>query len=175
MAKEVIVTSATRGIKPGRSGFQVVMRTRGMRDDLTSAIERLSEYRHIHAQGSGRNPILYAHKVLTTSEGIYSVLIQTVDAGNDFSSRSNKLSHCVALDKTEVAARIKSTPAGDVVGDVCGIVVNDVLGYVGGDVRGHVEGNVLGNIGDVRGNIEGCVEGHVGGVVGQRNNKEDGK
>jgi len=122
MAKEVIVTSATRGIKPGRSGFQVVMRTRGMRDDLTSAIERLSEYRHIHAQGSGRNPILYAHKVLTTGEGIYSVLIQTVDAGNDFSSRSNKLSHCVALDKTEVAARIKSTPAA-VLSDLDGQLV----------------------------------------------------
>jgi hypothetical protein len=111
MAKEVVVTSAPRGIKMGRTGFQVVMRTAGMRDDLTGILERLSQYRHVHPQGGGRNPVIYSHHVLQTPVGTVSALGRVVDAGNDFSNRTNKTAHLVAVDRVEATARERSSPA----------------------------------------------------------------
>jgi hypothetical protein len=111
MAKEVVVTSAPRGIKMGRTGFQVVMRTAGMRDDLTGILERLSQYRHVHPEGGGRNPVIYSHHVLQTPVGTVSALGRVVDAGNDFSNRTNKTAHLVAVDRAEATARERSSPA----------------------------------------------------------------
>ena len=57
MIFEVVVTSAVKGIRAGRSGFQPVMRTKALREDVLQQLEPLAAYRHVHAQGSGKNPV----------------------------------------------------------------------------------------------------------------------
>jgi hypothetical protein len=115
MIYEAIVTSAERGVQPGRSGFQTVYRTHGMHPQLGSQLEVASGYRHVYSQGDSRNPQILAHRILQFSIGsgsqTVSVLSQIVDAGNDYSNRSNKLAHHIVLDAADVAARAKSSPA----------------------------------------------------------------
>jgi len=111
MAKEVVITSVPRGIKLGRTGFQVVMRTAGTVDQVMSSLEQLAGYRHVHPQGSGRNPVIYSYRCVRGNTGTLNVLGRTLDAGNDFSNRSNKLAHLIVVDPAEVAALRGSSPA----------------------------------------------------------------
>lgn len=110
MAREVVITSVPRGIRLGRTGFQMVMRTAGLRDDVCDQLESLAIYRHL-PPGTGPNPACFFHRVIQTGVGALSVLGRIVDAGADYSSRSNKLAHLVAIDQSEVAALRQSSPA----------------------------------------------------------------
>jgi len=111
MAKEIVVTSVPRGIKLGRTGFQVVMRTAGIGDGVMSSLEQLAAYRHVNPQGSGRNPVIYSYRSVRGTTGQLSVLGRTVDAGNDFSNRSNKLAHLLSVDSAELSTLRNSSPA----------------------------------------------------------------
>jgi hypothetical protein len=108
---ELIVTSAKRALKVGRSGFAAVMRTRGMHPELQSRLEALSGYRHLYPQGDPRNPVILTHTVIDSVAGKFSVFSRTVDAGSDYSGRSNKLSHHVACDASEIRNAATSSPA----------------------------------------------------------------
>ena len=110
MAREVVITSVPRGIRLGRTGFQMVMRTAGLRDDVCDQLESLAIYRHL-PPGTGPNPACFFHRVIQTGVGALSVLGRIVDAGADYSSRSNKLAHLVAIDQSEVASLRQSSPA----------------------------------------------------------------
>jgi hypothetical protein len=110
MAKEIVVTSVPRGINLGRTGFQVVMRTAGIGADVMSSLERLAVYRHV-PEGSGRNPVIYSYRSVRGTTGQLNVLGRTVDAGNDFSNRSNKLAHLLSVDPAELSALRNSSPA----------------------------------------------------------------
>ena len=110
MAKEIVVTSVPRGIKLGRTGFQVVMRTAGIGDDVMSSLEQLAGYRHV-PEGSGRNPVIYSYRSVRGGTGQLNVLGRTVDAGNDFSNRSNKLAHLLSVDPAELSTLRNSSPA----------------------------------------------------------------
>jgi hypothetical protein len=110
MAREVVITSVPRGIRLGRTGFQMVMRTAGLRDDVCDQLESLAVYRHL-PPGTGPNPACYFHRVIQTGVGALSVLGRIVDAGADYSSRSNKLAHIVAIDQSEIVALRQSSPA----------------------------------------------------------------
>ena len=59
MIFEAVITSAVRGLKGGRTGFQPVMRTKGLRDDVLRRLESLTVYRHTSRQGSGQNPVIF--------------------------------------------------------------------------------------------------------------------
>jgi hypothetical protein len=111
MAKEIVVTSVPRGIELGRTGFQVVMRTSGISEDVMSSLRQLADYRHVHPQGSGRNPVIYSYRTVRGNTGQHCLLGRTVDAGNDFSNRSNKLAHLLAVDQDELAGLRNSSPA----------------------------------------------------------------
>lgn len=111
MIYELIVTSARRVLQAGRSGFAAVMRTRGIHPELQSRLEALSGYRHLYPQGDPRNPIIHAHSVIDSVAGKFSVFSRTVDAGSDYSGRSNKLSHHVACDLSEIRNAARSSPA----------------------------------------------------------------
>lgn len=111
MSYELIVTSAKRALQAGRSGFAAVMRTRGMHPELQSRLESLSGYRHLFPQGDPRNPIIQAHSTIDSVAGKFSVFSRTVDAGSDYSGRSNKLSHHVAFDASEIRNAARSSPA----------------------------------------------------------------
>jgi len=111
MIHELIVTSVPRGLQAGRSGFTTVLRTRGIHPQLAETLERASGYRHVFPHGDPRNPQIRSHTVVSGATGVVSVLSRIVDAGSDYSGRSNKLAHHVALDSGETAARGKSNPA----------------------------------------------------------------
>lgn len=108
MVKEVVITSVPRGVEPGRTGFQVVMRTAGTPKNVTDALVPLAAYRWV---GSGRNPLIYSCRSVRTDSGAFTVLGRTVDAGNDFSLRSNKLAHLLVIDAGELRALQGSSPA----------------------------------------------------------------
>ena len=110
MAKEIVVTSVPRGIKLGRTGFQVVMRSAGVSDGVMSILEQLAVYRHV-PEGSGRNPVIYSYRSVRSPAGQLNVLGRAVDAGNDFSNRSNKLAHLLSVDPAELATLRDSSPA----------------------------------------------------------------
>ncbi|MGI9459135.1 MAG: hypothetical protein ACR2NF_03975, partial [Pirellulales bacterium] len=111
MIFETLITSAQRGIRPGRTGFQPVMQTTALREDILRQLEPFAAYRHVHQQGSGKNPECFSFRRLRTNIGELFVLIRTVDAGNDYSNRSNKCSHILAITADEVGRFFNSTPA----------------------------------------------------------------
>lgn len=111
MIHELIVTSAKRVLQAGRSGFATVMRTRGMHPELQSRLESLSGYRHLFPQGDPRNPVIQTYNVIDSVAGKFSVFSRTGDAGSDYSGRSNKLSHHVAIDAPEIRNAVRSSPA----------------------------------------------------------------
>jgi len=111
MIYELVVTSVPRGLQAGRSGFTTVLRTRGIHPELGNRLEAASGYRHVFAQGDPRNPQIRSHTIVQTPVGQMCVLSRIVDAGNDYSGRSNKLAHHLAFDAADVAARAKSSPA----------------------------------------------------------------
>lgn len=111
MIQELIVTSAKRALQAGRSGFATVMRTRSMHPELQSRLESLSGYRHLFPQGDPRNPVIQSHSVVDSVAGMFSVFSRNVDAGSDYSGRSNKLSHHLAFDAAEIRTAIRSSPA----------------------------------------------------------------
>ena len=111
MIFETLITSAQRGIRPGRTGFQPVMQSSALREDILRQLEPFAAYRHVHQQGSGKNPECCSFRRLRTNIGELFVLIRTVDAGNDYSNRSNKCSHILAITADEVGRFFNSTPA----------------------------------------------------------------
>ena len=111
MIFEAVITSAVRGLKGGRTGFQPVMRTKGLRDDVLRRLETLSVYRHTSPQGSGQNPVIFNFHRLTTGIGNLAVISRTVDAGNDYSNRSNKCCHLIAFTEDEMRRFASTTPA----------------------------------------------------------------
>lgn len=111
MAREAVITSVPRGVKLGRTGFQVVMRTAGTPDGLLDTLEQLAGYRHVHPPGSGLNPVNYGYRIIRSPAGQLLVLGRTLDAGIDFSSRSNKLAHLLAVDTAEISSLRISSPA----------------------------------------------------------------
>jgi len=110
MAREIVITSVPRGVKLGRTGFQVAMQTAGLRDDLSAVLEKMAAYRHL-PPGSGPNPVSWFHRLARTVAGPVHVVGRIVDAGVDFSNRSNKLAHMVVLDAADLGQVSQSSPA----------------------------------------------------------------
>lgn len=109
MSQEILYTSAPKGLKPGSRGFCTVVSTQGMPQPLADRLESLSGYRHAwppHDPQASLNPINYSHLVITVGGSRYHVLSRIADCGEDYTQRSNKLAHHVALDESEL------TPGG---------------------------------------------------------------
>ena len=60
MTAELVITSAPKGIDGG-SGFQPVLRTRGMHPPLAERIRIRSGYSHPYPHGDQRNPVIFIH------------------------------------------------------------------------------------------------------------------
>ncbi len=101
MTHEIIYTSAVRGLKLGSKGFCTVASSRNMSKPLAERLESLSGYRHLFAPGDARNPVTYSHVILTIASKRYHVLSRIADAGYDYSKRSNKIAHHIALTQQE--------------------------------------------------------------------------
>jgi hypothetical protein len=99
--QELVYTSAPRGLKPGVKGFCTVECTAGMSPTVTDRLESLSGYRHLfaaHEQNARLNPVIFSHLKVKAGSSTLHVLSRICDAGLDYSQRSNKLAHHVALD-----------------------------------------------------------------------------
>jgi hypothetical protein len=111
MIHELIVTSAPRGLQAGRSGFTTVCRTRGIHPDLAARLEAASGYRHVHPQGDPRNPVIFSYTLKSSTVGEVWVMSRVGDAGTDYTGRSNKIAHHIALQSSDLAALSASNPA----------------------------------------------------------------
>ena len=82
MASELIITSARKGLDGG-SGFQPVLRTRGMAPSLAERIRIRAGYSHPYTQGDARNPIVFVHRTERVGGENLHFLIRLADAGSD--------------------------------------------------------------------------------------------
>lgn len=103
MSYELIYTSVPSGLASGTRGFCVVAATPGMPPRLQRLLESLSGYRHLYSPGDPRNPAVHSLVTLQCNGVEYSILSKIVDAGIDYSKRSNKLAHHVAVPSSERA------------------------------------------------------------------------
>lgn len=115
MPHEILYTSAPRGLKPGSQGFCTVVSSMGIPTLLAEKLESLSGYRQVYTgDQASLNPVNHTHVALTISGRKYHVLSAVRDAGQDYTQRSNKLAHHVALESGELppagAAALLATP-----------------------------------------------------------------
>ena len=101
MAYQLIYTSVPRGLVPGRSGYTIAARHRQIRDRLVSEIERISRYAY---SKDGSSPVIYAHRIFDISGVIFHVFTRIVDAGSDYTGRTNYLAHHLICDSKELSA-----------------------------------------------------------------------
>lgn len=102
MSDELLYTSAPRGLKAGSRGFCTVQATAGMPPATATLLESLSGYRHVAAPGDVANPVVWRHVVVTLAGQRRHVLSRLADAGADYTGRTNKLVHHLALDAAEL-------------------------------------------------------------------------
>ena len=106
MSFELLYTSAPKGIKTGSRGFCTVLATASMPANLMQRLEALCAYRHVfQPHQPGTNPVTFAHYKLNVSGVQYDVLSRVSDYGTDYSGRTNKIAHHIALTTDE-------TPSG---------------------------------------------------------------
>ncbi len=107
MSQELINTSAAQGIKPGSSGFCTVVQTPEMPRLLEEQLTMLSGYRRVFQKDSAeawKNPVLWSHARISVGGKSLSILSRVCDAGVDYSQRSNRFAHHIALDAGEQPA-----------------------------------------------------------------------
>ena len=107
MSHEILYTSAQRLLKPGMSGYGTVISTRGISSHLAEKLEALSGYRWAFELGDPQarsNPICFSHLIISVAGQRYHVLSRVSDYGADYSGRSNKIAHHVALSDNELTA-----------------------------------------------------------------------
>lgn len=105
MLQELIYTSAPKGLKAGSRGFCTVASTAGMAVNVADRLEALSGYRHIfapHEAQAALNPVAFSHWSLTIGGQQYHVLSRIGEAGVDYTHRSNKIAHHVALEPADL-------------------------------------------------------------------------
>ena len=101
MAWQLIYTSASRLLDPGRSGFGTVARHREMSALLVSALERISQFNRMPGLDDSR--IIFAFRHIAISGSRFHVLSRICDAGSDYSGRTNHIAHHVVLTTREIA------------------------------------------------------------------------
>lgn len=111
MVQEIIYTSAEKGLKPGSRGFCTVVSTAGMAINLAERLESMSGYRQAFPMGDPRaaqNPVCYSHVATRLAGTSLHVISRVADAGQDYTGRSNKLAHHIAI---ENVAGLSAGPA----------------------------------------------------------------
>ena len=104
MSFEIVYTSSPRGLNAGATGFCTVAATTGIPRQLQEKLESLSGYQHQHTPGSKKNAVNFCCQAVRIQQETYVVLSRVADAGTDFSGRSNKIAHHLALSSSDVRA-----------------------------------------------------------------------
>lgn len=103
MPQQLIYTSSPRGLVIGRSGYCTVARSDGLREGLQLRLEQLSYFSHSAATGGRERPV-FAHRLVDIRGSRFHVLSRIVDAGLDFTNRTNFLAHHLVFQPHEVAS-----------------------------------------------------------------------
>ena len=106
MAFELVYTSVPKGIRSGSSGFCIAAYTNGMAANLAVQLESLSAYKPFfphYDPNASKNPVAYSHYSVSCSGNLYHVVSRVCFAGLDYTKRSNKLAHHLALAAADVA------------------------------------------------------------------------
>lgn len=101
MARQLIFTSAPRGLAPGRTGLVTVARHRELDEALVAELERWSRYDRAPF-GGGRLPEVFVLRGWERGGTRAYVLTRTVDAGVDYSGRANFLAHHLIVEPREI-------------------------------------------------------------------------
>ncbi len=99
MARQLVFTSAPQGLTPGRTGFCTVARHGDLRERLVPMIEGLSVYPH----GWQPAPVICSFRLLELAGQRFPLLSRLVDAGHDYTRRTNFLAHHLLLEPAEIA------------------------------------------------------------------------
>jgi hypothetical protein len=105
VSHELFYTSVPRGLQPGSRGFCTVAHTQGIAAPLMQKLEGLSGYRPLFSPLDERahlNPVAWSHLQITVTGKTYHVLSRVCAAGLDYSQRTNKFAHHVALEAAEL-------------------------------------------------------------------------
>ncbi|MEQ9407900.1 MAG: hypothetical protein RIK87_09230 [Fuerstiella sp.] len=109
MSFEVVYTSVRRGLRTGAKGFCTVAATEGIPRALHDKLESLSGYRHTEAAAGSIPPVNHSHLIVRIQRQVFHVLSRIGDAGIDYSGRTNKIAHHLAL-TSEEAERFPAGP-----------------------------------------------------------------
>ncbi|MDB5349536.1 MAG: hypothetical protein JWN86_783 [Planctomycetota bacterium] len=104
MSQELHYTSAPRGLKPGVKGYCTVASTPHLPGPLAERLESLSGYKQVFPATSpdaSRNPVVVSHLRISLGGQDLSVLSRVAAAGLDYTDRSNKYAHHVAITAAE--------------------------------------------------------------------------
>jgi len=107
MPHELYYTSAPAGLAPGTFGFCIVAATRGFPEPLQGRLEALSGYRAVYPSGHQKvtdNPVGHGHWIVTAGTKTYHILSRVAFAGPDYTGRTNKFAHHLALDAGELTS-----------------------------------------------------------------------
>jgi hypothetical protein len=105
MLWELCYTSVPRGLKPGSAGFCTVAATAGLPEVLSGKLEMLSGYKELfppHDSRFDRNPVLYSHVRVSAQGRAYHILSRVAAAPPDYTGRTNKFAHHVALEESDL-------------------------------------------------------------------------
>lgn len=105
MSQEILYTSAPKLLKLGLSGYGTVVSTQGMPQPLADRLEQLSGYRWAFDLGDPRcddNPVNHSYVTIIVAGQRYHVLSRISNYPADYSGRSNKIAHHVALLENEL-------------------------------------------------------------------------
>ena len=100
MAWQLIFTSIPRGLQAGRSGYCTAARHKEIRERLVYEIERVSQYDS--GQHHAAPPIIYTYRILAVGSTNFYLLSRIVDAGADYTGRTNYLAHHLVFTEAEV-------------------------------------------------------------------------
>lgn len=111
MIQELIYTSVPRGLAADSQGFCTVACSSSMTPNLQRELEGLCGYRHPFLPGDARaslNPVAFFHVKRRVGGVDLHFLARVADCGIDYSQRTNKIGHLLALGDQD---RISCGPA----------------------------------------------------------------
>lgn len=101
MAFQLVYTSAAKLLDAGRSGYGTVARSKSITPLVVSAIERVSQF--ANQRGLDRHRVIHVHRRITAGSNRFHVLTRIVDAGADYTGRTNHLAHHLVISQEEAA------------------------------------------------------------------------
>lgn len=113
MAFQLVYTSAAKLLDAGRSGYGTVARSKSITPLVVSAIERVSQFANL--RGLDRTRVIHVHRRITAGSNRFHILTRIVDAGADYTGRTNHLAHHLVVSQEEAArAAVQGITPADV-------------------------------------------------------------